>query len=220
MFRKLYPKGKAWDFTGQADDLLEAKNDNFSPVKEFLKQLGLIFDPKKTIMLLDCEREYGLANQGQTEEIRRQRLAGAISMQDDLATTNGLEDFVKRFGFEINVYQNEYPTNPENFIEGLPLMTCGEPDATCGAENSRCGRSFGGELIINGKISGKLEIFAPPSGWDYVFFIGQNIQYFPSGEIESLDPIDIPTSRKEEFRSLILKYKPLNTWAILFANYT
>jgi len=219
MFKKLYPKGKAWDFTGQADDLLEAKNDNFSPVKEFLNQLGLIFDPKKTIMLLDCEREYGLANQGQTEEIRRQRLAGAINMQDDLATPDGLVEFAKRYGFDIGVYQNEHPTNPEGFIAGIPLMVCGEEDAVCGYDNAECGLSFGGELIINGKISGKYEVFTPQTGWEYIFFIGQNIQYYPSGEIKSVDPIDIPATRKEEFRSLILKYKPLNTWAILFANY-
>ena len=39
MYKKLYPKGKAWDFTGQADDIMDGKEDNFAPVKEFLKQL-------------------------------------------------------------------------------------------------------------------------------------------------------------------------------------
>ena len=85
ILKKLYPNGKAWDFEGDADKLIEAKSDNFQDVKDFIKKLSLIFDAQSSIMLSDLEREYGLSPNGQTEDIRRQRLFGAMTMRDDIA---------------------------------------------------------------------------------------------------------------------------------------
>lgn len=54
--------------------------------------------------------------------------------------------------------------------------------------------------------------------WKLFFFLGQNATY-SSGVLQTIDLVDIPSNRKTELYELILRYKPIHTWAVLMANW-
>jgi uncharacterized protein YmfQ (DUF2313 family) len=82
---------------------------------------------------------------------------------------------------------------------GEPLMECGEALAQCG-ENT-------------GFISGFKPYIIPsdPALWPYFWYIG--------GETFG-DSVTIPSARKDELETLILKIGPAHLWAGLFVNYS
>lgn len=54
--------------------------------------------------------------------------------------------------------------------------------------------------------------------WKLFFFLGQNA-VFSSGVLQTIDLVNIPQGRKQELYELILRYKPIHTWAVLMANW-
>ena len=59
-----------------------------------------------------------------------------------------------------------------------------------------------------------------PNSWPFFFFVGGDATRNVSGELTDIEFVNIPTERREEFERLILKYKPIHTWAGLMVNYT
>jgi len=59
-----------------------------------------------------------------------------------------------------------------------------------------------------------------PNSWPFFFFVGGDATRGVSGELTSIATADIPIERKVAFERIILKYKPLHSWAGLIINYT
>lgn len=64
------------------------------------------------------------------------------------------------------------------------------------------------------------EIPADPGYWGLIFFVGGDATRDGSGYLIDIEPGIIPIARELEFKRLILKYKPLHSWAALIVNYT
>lgn len=58
-----------------------------------------------------------------------------------------------------------------------------------------------------------------PNAWPFVFFVGGSATFADDGSIVSIDFVNIDENRRLELREIILKYKPMFTWAALQVNY-
>lgn len=84
---------------------------------------------------------------------------------------------------------------------GLSYSTlCGNYLAVCGNENS----------ILGGTSS---------QCWKYIFFIGGDVTRGVNGEITDIEFATVQTTKRLQFETLILKYKPVHTWAAVIVNY-
>lgn len=99
------------------------------------------------------------------------------------------------------------------------LVQCGEPLAQCGEPTALAGNYSG--VTLN-----PIE-YEIPSGvgteyerwWNLIFFVGGNVTRGGSGEILSIEFVDIPIQNRAVLRTLILKYKPMHSWCVLCVNW-
>lgn len=96
------------------------------------------------------------------------------------------------------------------------LVVSGSPSAICGAASSICGSTLGpteNDVVY--------EIPTDPGYWGLIWFVGGDATRDPiTGALTNIDYATIPSSRKNEFKRLILKYKPIHSWAGLVIRFT
>lgn len=74
------------------------------------------------------------------------------------------------------------------------------------------------DRIITGPVV--FPVPAHPDDWPCVFFVAASAGFDEStGAIVSLLPLEVPAEREQELKRLILRYKPLDTWAVLIVAY-
>jgi hypothetical protein len=99
----------------------------------------------------------------------------------------------------------------------LYQISCGSASAVSGAQGIVCGR-FHQNTDTNDVT------YALPSTSDYdhlVFFVGGDVtRDGVTGEIITISPAQLEASRRDEFESIILSYKPMHSWAGLVVEYT
>ncbi len=113
---------------------------------------------------------------------------------------------------------NELLVNGELIFHspGKQSVVCGSNTAICGSAKSACG-----SFISNPDIN-KVTYTLPSSpGYDHlIFFIGGDATRNGSGELLTISPAAIQASRRDEFVSIILDYKPMHSWAGLVVEYS
>lgn len=92
-------------------------------------------------------------------------------------------------------------------VAGLLYMVAGNDDAHSGHYEELVQELF------------TYEIPNDPASWPFFFFVGGDATRNVSGELTAIDVVDIDVKRQGEFESLILKFKPIHTWAGLMVNY-
>jgi len=64
------------------------------------------------------------------------------------------------------------------------------------------------------------EFVSPPSGyWPMLFFIGGEVSFNLDGTIAAVSAVWIPSHRRQELHRLVLRMKPLGTWASMIVQY-
>lgn len=99
------------------------------------------------------------------------------------------------------------------------IVQCGEPLSQCGEPTAQCGNYSGVTFV-------PLE-YEIPSGatvqverwWNMIFFVGGAVTRGGSGEILSIEFVNIPIQNRNVLRQLILKYKPMHSWAAMAVNW-
>lgn len=120
------------------------------------------------------------------------------------------EAICARVGGELLVNGEIFDQEP-NYIClcGEALAQCGEPDV------GLCGQYDSIALIPI--------LYAVPDVagyWPLIFFVGGPATRDPvSGEITEIEIASIPIDRRQEFRRIILRYKPMASWAALIVVY-
>lgn len=73
------------------------------------------------------------------------------------------------------------------------------------------------DLIIE-----KIEYTIPtdPDDWPLVFFVGGAVTRDGSGALLTIDNATVDGTREDEFKSIILRYKPLHSWAALIVTFS
>ena len=125
-----------------------------------------------------------------------------------------------------------YERTPEYIASaGYSTAVAGNSSAVAGAYNAQSVE----EILYN--------IPVDSDAWPFFFFVGgdatrntkelvsysddeivsfsddEEAEYSASNEILSIEAVDIPIERKEVFERIILKYKPIHSWAGLIINY-
>lgn len=137
-------------------------------------------------------------------------------------------------------FQGELLVNGDLFISFTDyLVRAGDTLSQAGELEMQAGNFSG---TIKEPIS--YQIPTDPDCWPTIFFVGGPAQYAPpegaemmagevlaqagepsaqagwfAGQLEVIDFVDIPNERRDQFRRLILKIKPLHSWAVLVVNY-
>lgn len=95
------------------------------------------------------------------------------------------------------------------------IACCGNEQAVCGNENAVCGRFDTIAFIDRSYV-----VPTDPTKWGFVFFIGGDATRDGSGVLTDIETVDVSSSREDELKRIILRYKPVQTWAGLQINFT
>lgn len=160
VFEALLPKGAAWEpiIDGDFDKLLSGIGDNAELMREFLKNLANIRDPKLTPILKDLEKEYGLVTNTQiSESDRRNQLAAIKYAKRHKGTFDELQSVLQAAGFDVVIVPNYPAIDPNSVLLNTYAMHAGYDTSLAGYESApgvmesiACHQ--GGELIVNGNL--------------------------------------------------------------------
>lgn len=95
------------------------------------------------------------------------------------------------------------------------IACCGNEQACCGNDNSVAGRFDIVEFEER-----TYTIPTDSTKWGFFFFVGGDATRDVSGVLTDITTVDISNSREDELKRIILKYKPVQTWAGLQINFT
>lgn len=59
-----------------------------------------------------------------------------------------------------------------------------------------------------------------PNSWPFVFFVGGDATFNPDGSIATIEQGFVPSTQQKKLETMILKFKPLFTWAGMIVTYT
>lgn len=224
MIDALLPPGSLWvPEEGEGfDSLLNGVAECLAGVKDDVKHLAHVRDPLYTMLLSDLEREYGVIPRVDAdEETRRARLAGVKAAGSGDGSLDFLQARLTGAGFNVLVHANNPPVDPGFFVKYAPSAIFGNDAAEFG------GSSFGaqrGELLVNGVVYQdqapvKYEIPTDPGYWPLFFFVAGAATRNGDGELTDMADARVPAGRRGELASLILKCRPLHSWAGLRIQY-
>lgn len=224
--RQLYPRGRAFymPFNGNlerlhralslSEDRLQADivsvldsaipdNDNFTEqdATDWEKRLGLITSEGVSL----SDRKLAIK--------RKINFPGTIPARQSYLY---LQDQLQAAGFDVYVYENRFPDGMGGYITKTPYevsLDLGIFGQTQYGDGQYGATQYG--LGYNNKIVNHIEehldfFFDTGDNLRSTFFIGGN----PIGSFAIVNP-----NRKNEFRQLILKIKPVQTVGFLFVNY-
>jgi len=98
----------------------------------------------------------------------------------------------------------------------LYLSICGNINTCCRNQKAKAG--YFEKIMTIDKI---YQITDDPDYWGYFFFVGGvATRNATTHVLETIENVVIPSARKEEFKRLILKLKPAQSWAGLIVTYS
>lgn len=171
VFDALLPPGAIWipEISGDLDLLLAGIAENSDEMQTFLASLADLRNPQKTTLLNDLEKEYGIKTDSKfTEQKRRDQLSATKSATAGDGTFEYLEKKLRDFNFDVYVYSNDPPVDPDIFLYENYLTYSGGNTAYCGHESAICG-GIGGELVVNGDIFIQRPLYLVASGGEIAF---------------------------------------------------
>lgn len=229
VFEALLPPGAIWrpKPDGDFDRLLGGMGDNAQEIYEYIEALAHLRDPRRTTILSDLEKEYGVLTIATLTELeRREQLAGIKYAIPDTASWELVQDKLRAAGFDgIIVTPNDPAVDPDLitgellvngpvYIQQNPLYLAQANGDNMFAGN---GLAVAGYFINIGRTEFEYEIPDLWRYWRYVFFVGGAASGWPGSPAIATYNVDY---RKEQLlKRLILKYKPLRSWAVLVVNY-
>lgn len=229
VYEALLPSGAIWRAKpgGDFDNLLVGMGDNAQEVYDFLDSIASIRDPRKTPILSDLEKEYGvLTNTNLTVAERREQLIGIKYAKPDTASDDLVQDKLRAAGFDNIVVTKNNPAIDPDLITGEllingPIYTEQTPGYLAQANGDNTFAANG--LAISGyflNIERTAHVYTIPDlwrYWRYVFFVGGAASGWPGAP--AIATYNVDADREQQLKSLILKYKPLRSWCILVVNY-
>lgn len=92
--------------------------------------------------------------------------------------------------------------------------------AVAGAAKAFAGSDFtAGEYDDLARIKIEYEIPDNPDDWPMVFFVGGDAIRDGNGELTSIAQATVPAIQENEFKRLVLKFKPIHSWAALILDF-
>jgi len=217
------------------DGLAEAIVDGYVQ----MENLAWVREPDKTAHLDLLEKEYGfLPNEQLTEAERRARIKALKYAKRGSGTAEALEEALHLAGFTSLVVREGrqsqdpdgvVPTYGEYVVNGFEHLTIIGYDVGCQDKKIvlpeplpkyqiGC-KAIGGSPVSYGCL--KLDqVFIyipwdPSTNWNLVFFVADDIVLDGSGYVTSMSEAHISRYYRQIIREIILRLKPVHTWAYL-----
>lgn len=228
-FEVLLPPGAIWQPRpdGDFDNFIDSMGGNAQAAYEYIDELGYVRDPRRTTILEDLEKEFGILTNTELSEItRRIALAATKYAIPNTASWEHMQDRLRAAGFDDIVVTPNDPAVDPALIDGslvvngttysaqgpAYLMECNGEFAFCGNGKAVCG------YFINNRRT-ETEYSIPPFSpyWRFFFFVGGAASGWPSSP--AIAYYTVEAGRLEELKRLILRYKPIRSWCILNAGY-
>lgn len=125
-----------------------------------------------------------------------------------------IEDQLQAAGFDVYVYENRFPYGDGSYYTLTPEQVLGT-----GGLDVQLGDSQLGDSQLGGNIENKIINYIDEDT-DSSFSVGSNLRFtFFIGGPYLGDYASVPEIRKDEFRQLILRLKPVQCVGYLFINY-
>lgn len=232
IFKHLLPNARAWRITEKKTlrDFFSGLAGIGEDIKDFNDRIWLDMFPETTREIDAWEEQFGIVNNGSSEQERRNRLSAAwkaVGGQDptyiqETLQSNGFDVYLHEWwepGTEppIGVKACATPRNPLMYLNDssgiVYLHACGEPLSQFGEPSAQFGAAISplGYLLVNK--GGNIPIYTIPndsSKWPYFLYIGGSI----FGELAQVDP-----RRRHEFENLCLKICPTQHWLGMLVEY-
>ena len=112
-------------------------------------------------------------------------------------------------------------TGGELLVNGNIFSTERIFTAVAAASNAFAGTGFSaGEYNDLARVKVDYEIPTNPDDWPMVFFVGGDATRDGNGALTDIDLATVPAIQENEFKRLILKFKPIHSWAGLIVEFT
>lgn len=213
-------------------DLEDTRNPKFTPFLEDLeREFGVLTNPDLT------------------EEQRRTQLIPIVYNRSSNGSIDNLQQALDDAGFNVQVHSNDPAVNPDIFMSGQVVfgdadVVFGSPDAYFSGSDRELlvnGDIFRQTLLFttvfgdtdsyfgnpDSNFGSHLElqrdkiVYEVPSSedWPFVFFVGGDAIRDGSGFLTDIDSATVPIEQESVFKRIILKYKPIHSWAGLIIEY-
>lgn len=225
IFRQLYPTGRAFKMPVDGDSyklhksIAESYADVYSAAVSVLDSALPDNDNFTVDDATSWERRLGLITNDavplsnrKMAIIRKMNHPGTVPARENWRF---LEKQLRDAGFDVYVFENRFPDgmggyftqNPLDLSGGVGLTSPQYGDFQYGDQQYG---GYYGNMVVN-HIDEKV---------DQLFDIGDNLRstFFVGGPYAG-EFADVPAVRKEEFRQIILRTKPVQTVGFLFINY-
>jgi len=224
VFRTLLPRGRAWhtDLSIDFKAVIEGIVRSAATLRnKFIEVYEDVF-PDSTDCLELWEQQFLIDPTGLTEQERRDNLATRWSAQGGQSPSY-IESVLLTLGLTAKVYENFNRDDPTTFLVGgdseiltngdiifeerIYVNTCGDPETTCNDDNTVTAGEYSGFITTE-----KLYSVSPFSE-KYIFYF---IIADPAGVSV---PLDVPAALEKQFKTAVLRIKPVHTRAVLNVNY-
>lgn len=188
-------------------------------------------------------------NTGLTNQQRRDQLMPVVFNRSFNGSVDNLQTALDDAGFTVQVHENSPAVDPAIFLDQDFQMVAAGFNAFAGRTDAFAGKVGGellvnGEIFTTRKIvtsvAGNLfagdgqtageyldlerteityNIPTDPDDWPLVFFVGGDATVDGTGALTEIQLADVPLEQEQEFKRIILKYKPIHSWAGLIINF-
>jgi hypothetical protein len=184
-----------------------------------------------------------------TEQQRRDQLTPVVYNRSSNGGLDNLQNALDVAGFDVQVHSNSPAVDPAIFLDQDFQMVAAGFNSYAGRSDAFAGKVGGellvnGEIFTTRKIvtsvagnlyagashgAGEYEdlerteitynIPTDPGDWPLVFFVGGDATRDGSGALTEIQLADVPLIQEQAFKRIILKYKPIHSWAGLIINF-
>lgn len=188
-------------------------------------------------------------NPNLTDQQRRDQLTPVVYGQDSNGSVDALQAALDAAGYTVQVHENSPAVDPAIFLDQDFQMVADGGAAFAGNQDAFAGRSGGELLVNgdifktsriftsvagnvyagDGTTAGEYDdlvrtkitysIPTDPNDWPLVFFVGGDATRDGSGALTEIETATVPLEQESEFKRLILKYKPIHSWAGLVIDF-
>lgn len=188
-------------------------------------------------------------NPNLTDQQRIDQLTPVVYNRSFNGSVDNLQSALDDAGFTVTVYENSPAVDPAIFLDQDFQMVSGGSNAYAGRTDAFAAKVGGellvnGEIFTTRKIvtsvAGNLyagashgageyedlervevtyDIPTAADDWPLVFFVGGTATVDGTGALTEIQLADVPLDQEQEFKRLILKYKPIHSWAGLIINF-
>jgi len=233
----MQPEGVIGNIKTDSDEdlMYDGLSKDFMTVYEWLVNIASLRDPYKTPILEDLEWEYGIkANSILSVDERRRNLAAIVYAKKSNGDIDGLGEALVKQGFisakvfdnnpvtdttAITVTNGEYVVNGQIFKQVVGYKYRCIPTAPEFTQQICCS-TFKNQSAGSVKDVKTEYTYVPQGDFSKIFFVGASVvRDGVSDEITQINPVTVPIHLRGAFLETILRYKPLDTWALISVNW-